>query len=420
MNLLWLVNVRLPEVSKIMKWESRPYGGWLINSSKKLSELPNIKLNIAYPEKKVKNLELIKGKNINYYAFKPKGNSHFYKSYFDSFQKIIELTNPDLVNIYGTELNHVLPMVDACLKNGTKFVITALGLTTAIQEHIYSNIPINVILGYTIRNIIKRDNIKRLKNNFMKRAEREKEILNKSEYFIGRTTFDRAVATQINPNINYYMCNETLREEFYKHRWDVQNIERYSIFISQGKSPYKGLHNLLKAVSIVSKKYPDTKLYVAGNMRCFSNNLVDKMLITRYEKYLEQLILKLNLKKRVIFTGTLDEKQMCERYLKSHVYVSASSIENSPNSLAEAMILGVPSVASYVGGVPNMMDHGKEGFLYQHDAPYMLSYFISKIFEDDNLAMNLSENSVKRASKVHDIDSNVEKLVKIYEEILSD
>ena len=84
------------------------------------------------------------------------------------------------------------------------------------------------------------------------------------------------------------------------------------------------------------------------------------------------------------------------------------------------MILGVPSVASYVGGVPNMMDHGKEGFLYQHDAPYMLSYFISKIFEDDNLAMNLSENSVKRASKVHDIDSNVEKLVKIYEEILSD
>ncbi len=121
MNLLWLVNVRLPEVSKIMKWESRPYGGWLINSSKKLSELPNIKLNIAYPEKKVKNLELIKGKNINYYAFKPKGNSHFYKSYFDSFQKIIELTNPDLVNIYGTELNHVLPMVDACLKNGTKF-----------------------------------------------------------------------------------------------------------------------------------------------------------------------------------------------------------------------------------------------------------------------------------------------------------
>ena len=110
-----------------------------------------------------------------------------------------------------------------------------------------------MILGYTIRNIIKRDNIKRLKNNFMKRAEREKEILNKSEYFIGRTTFDRAVATQINPNINYYMCNETLREEFYKHRWDVQNIERYSIFISQGKSPYKGLHNLLKAVSIVSK-----------------------------------------------------------------------------------------------------------------------------------------------------------------------
>ena len=109
------------------------------------------------------------------------------------------------------------------------------------------------------------------------------------------------------------------------------------------------------------------------------------------EKYKKiKKIKKYHLQNKVIFTGPLNESKMRQRYLDAHVFVSPSLIENSPNSLGEAMILGVPSISSYVGGVPDMIKDKKEGFLYQHDAPYMLAY-ICEIFKHDSIALKISE-----------------------------
>ena len=81
------------------------------------------------------------------------------------------------------------------------------------------------------------------------------------------------------------------------------------------------------------------------------------------------------------------------------------------------MILGVPSVASYVGGVPDMLKHKEEGFLYQHDAPYMLAHYVCKIFENEALAMKFSKNARDHALKTHDVDKNTRRLIEIYGEI---
>ena len=67
--------------------------------------------------------------------------------------------------------------------------------------------------------------------------------------------------------------------------------------------------------------------------------------------------------------------------------MSASTIENSPNSVGEAMLLGCPVVSSCVGGVPDMLEHGREGFLYQASVPYMLAWYVKRVFGDDELAM---------------------------------
>ena len=71
---------------------------------------------------------------------------------------------------------------------------------------------------------------------------------------------------------------------------------------------------------------------------------------------------------------------MCEQYLKANVFVLPSAIENSPNSLGEAMMLGTPTVVSDVGGVKNMIDHEKEGYVYQPDASYMIAYYAGRFF----------------------------------------
>ena len=99
----------------------------------------------------------------------------------------------------------------------------------------------------------------------------------------------------------------------------------------------------------------------------------------------------------------------------THVALIPSAIENSPNSLAEAMLVGTPIVASYVGGVPDMLKDKEEGFLYCYNDPGMLATYISKIFESDELASYFSNNSRKTAWKRHDPLQLENTLIDIYD-----
>ena len=55
---------------------------------------------------------------------------------------------------------------------------------------------------------------------------------------------------------------------------------------------------------------------------------------------------------------------MRQAYLEADVFLLPSQSENSPNSLGEAMLLGLPCVASNAGGIPDMLADGQEGLLY--------------------------------------------------------
>ena len=125
----------------------------------------------------------------------------------------------------------------------------------------------------------------------------------------------------------------------------------------------------------------------------------------------------LHLEDHVIFLGALDEGKMREAFLRSNVFACASSIENSPNSVGEAMLLGVPTVSSDIGGVKNMLEHNKDGFIYPSDAPYMLAHYICEIFADPILATDFSKNAREHALKTHSPTKNNEALLGIYREL---
>ena len=398
MNILWLINIPLPEASQLMGENPSPFGGWLINASKDLANKEDVELSIAFPSNKANKFRELKGEKINYYPFIPvKENDNKVIENNESFETLLNNLKPDIVHIYGTEIAHTLSMVNTCNKINIKTVISVQGLVSIIEKHMYSNLPIYAIYGNTFRNIIRKDNVRGLKKLFRNRGKNEIEAIKRTNHIIGRTTWDKACSNQINPQANYHFCNETLREEFYKHQWDVNDCEKHSIFLSQGQYPIKGLHYMLEAIPLILKRFPKAKVYISGKDITKSDSIKDKLLMTYYGKYIKKMIKKLNLERNVVFTGQLDEKKMCQRYLKSHVFVCPSSIENSPNSLGEAMILGVPSVASYVGGIPDMLKDKEEGFLYQHDAPYMLAQYVCEIFENQDLALKFSKNARERA-----------------------
>lgn len=419
MKILWLINIPLPEASLLLNEKPLPFGGWLLGLSEVLSFSENTNLSVAFPHKGIKEYRKLSGERIDYYAFSPiKTDDAESTSNIELFQNIINDANPNIVHIHGTELAHSLTMIKTCELNDVNSVISIQGLVSKIAKHMYASLPNKAIFGFTLRNFINRDNIFWMKKSFQKRGNNEIEALKRAFHIIGRTTWDRAVTKQTNPQAEYYFCNETLRGEFYKHQWSIDNCEKHSIFISQGQYTYKGVHYMLEAMPLILKRYPEAKVYIGGKDITKSNSMKDKILMTYYGMYIKKKIKNLRLERNVIFAGPLDEKKMCQRYLKSHVFVCPSSIENSSNSLGEAMMLGVPSVASAVGGIPDMLVDKEEGFLYQHDAPYMLAYYVCEIFERNDLALRFSKNARQHALKTHDKDENIRTLIEIYNNIL--
>ena len=419
MDILWLINVPLPEASHLMGEEPLPFGGWLINASKDLANNEGIELSIAFPSNKANKFKELKGEKINYYPFIPvKENDSKVIEYNESFKTLLKKLKPDIVHIYGTEIPHTLSMVNTCNYLNIKTVISIQGLVSIIQKHMYSDLPFYAIYGNTFRNLIRKDSVNGLKKLFKYRGNYEIEALKKTNHIIGRTTWDKACSNQISPEAKYHFCNETLREEFYKHQWDINDCEKFSIFLSQGQYPIKGLHYVLEAMPLILKKFPLAKVYISGKNITESDSLKNKLFLTYYGKYIKRMIKKLDLEEKVIFTGPLDEENMCHQYLKSHVFVCPSSIENSPNSLGEALMLGVPSIASYVGGIPDLLIDNEEGFLYQHNAPYMLAHYVCKIFENENIALKFSKNAREYKLEAHSRDKNTKRLIEIYNEIL--
>ncbi|MHC1719595.1 MAG: glycosyltransferase family 4 protein [Clostridiaceae bacterium] len=419
MKILWLINVPLKEVSLLIKKQHFPYGSsWIENTSRLLSMNNDIQLSIALPQKGIKNINVLYGKNIKYYLFPSIQKSKLYTQNTDEvLSAILSEDKPAIVHIFGTEFPHSLSMVNVCLAKETKYIISMQGMVSIIAKHYTANLPMKIQKRFTLRDFLKQDNILQQQKKFIKRGLTEIEAIQKTGHVIGRTTWDKACTFQINPEIHYHFCNEILREEFYKHEWSLEKCEQYSIFISQAHYPIKGVHYMIEAMPLILKSFPKAKLYIAGHDITSSETFKDRLTITSYSKYIIDLIQSYNINKNVFFTGLLDEKQMCEQYLKANVFVCPSSIENSPNSLGEAMILGVPCVASDVGGISDMIMHNEEGFIYQPDAPYMLAYYVCKIFEDIDLALSFSRKAREHALRIYDKEINGNQLIRIYKNI---
>ena len=424
MKILWVCNVPVPEISKALNIPISFAGGWLDILSNQVASTDDVELAISFPSSETSNILAGSTSSYKFYGFANRRNRlNKYNSETESqFLEIIKQFEPHIVHIWGSELPHSLAMVNACKNAGIidKVVISIQGLASVYANHYLSSLPINVIYGRTLRDIIFNDSISKQQKMYEIRGRYEIEALTKVSHVIGRTDWDKACVQKINSNLKYHFCNETLRYAFYNNRWNMEACEKFSIFTSQGTKPIKGLHFLLEALAIVLKSYPNAHLYIAGHdLTKQRGSLFEKIKMTKYGQYLVELIDYYNLSENITFTGPLNEIEMSKRYLNSNVFVSPSTIENSPNSIGEAMSLGVPVVASNVGGVSSMLEHNKQGFLYQHDAPYMLAYYIKKIFNNNDSTLELSRKSVEKAMITHNKEDNYRQMLEIYREINS-
>lgn len=409
MKVMWLCNIALPKIAYNMGISIPPFGGWLTSLAEDLNTSRGVELCVVFPSSKVVENKV---DNLSYYSFSPEENN---TSYFES---VLERVVPDVVHIWGTEERHAYEMVKACSKKNIKdkVVVSIQGLVSIIERHYYAALPERVVKAWSFHDIVTKRNIYFGRKNFVNRGRLEERILTSVNHVIGRTDWDEACVTRLNQNIKYHFCNETLREHFYEDKWTLEGCQRHSIFVSQCSYPIKGFHLMLEAMAEIIKKYPDAHLYTTGH-NPLKLSFRQKVRQTAYSIYIGKLLKKYRLQDKVTFLGVLDAEKMKAQYLKANVFVSCSSIENSPNSVGEAMILGVPTISSDVGGVKNMLVHEKEGFIYPWDEPYMISYYVDRIFRDEKTALYISDNAIKHAELTHNRKKNYQTILNIYKDI---
>ncbi|AZV55534.1 glycosyltransferase family 4 protein [Clostridium sp. AWRP] len=413
MKVLWIGNIILPQIAEYEGIKEPVVGGWMVYLADLVSSIPET--NLVYLFDDVKSRCGVVNK-ITYYAVENKNErvGRRDEEYIQQLIEIIQREKPDVIHIWGTEDEHALAMVEACsrLKIINRVVISIQGLLSEYAKYYYAYLPERVIHGTRIKDLIK-GNLKEKHDVFEKKGKYEIEAISSVKHVIGRTDWDKACVWAINPDVHYHFNNEILRKEFYMGQWEYLKCEKHSIFCSQAHYPIKGIHLMLQAMPIIKREYPDVKLYIGG--KDFSQD--PKWKLSVYQKYILDIIKKEDLTNNVFFTGFLNAEKMKQQYLHSNVFVSPSSIENSPNSVGEAMLLGVPVVSSCVGGVQNMIEHGREGLLYPANDIHMLAYYVCKVFDDESFAINLSKEAVEHATKTHDQETNLKQLISIYNDI---
>ena len=414
MRLLWLCNI-VPTAIAQKHGVSAGNGLWLDNMLQELRNQGHFLHILCRGSESSGSLD----DRCSYTVFEEKLPQVYESRLEVLFRKELEQFQPDVIHIWGTEYGHTLAMVNAAESVNLldRTVINIQGLCSVIAKHYVEGIPSRVQRFGSLRDVLRRDNLLRQQEKYIQRGELERKALQKARHVIGRTDWDRACVLSINPDISYHFCNETLRAEFFENSWRYEQCTAHSVFASSCAYTFKGFHHLLEAMAEVVKHYPDAAIYVTGDSFLEAKGWKAKLRQTGYKCYLNTLARKYALEEKIHFMGGLNAQQMKAAYLNANVFVLPSTIENSPNSLGEAMLLGVPSVASDVGGVTNLMTHGQEGYVYPSTAPYMLAYYIQKIFAMKDRAEAIGAQAQLHARKTHDPASNMEALLGIYREI---
>jgi glycosyltransferase involved in cell wall biosynthesis len=164
----------------------------------------------------------------------------------------------------------------------------------------------------------------------------------------------------------------------------------------------KGLDVLLNAYSIVNAKMPNTNLIIVGKGHLRAN--------------LEEGADKLGLE-NVVFTGFISDSLVRQAYASSDLFVLPSYAEIQPLVLLEALAMGLPAIGTRVGGVPEMIVDGKNGYVLKPGDHEGMAEKIITILNDDTLRKEFSHSSLRMA-RSHDIEKSADKLERLYNELV--
>lgn len=323
--------------------------------------------------------------------------------------KIINAVNPDLIHIHGTESGFIkiLPEVNIPV------LVSLQGILSAIQYKFNAGFHpgfLRIILKERLSlKAIRPVSLQHAQIEMYTSAQRERKYLRQAKYIAGRTDWDKAVGKVLAPNATYFHIDRILKEPFYNSDWTFPGYNNHlKIHTTTGNNPYKGIEVIAEALHELQQLIPEVTWQVAGIAP--TDPIVKatrKKLGNRFPK------------RGLILMGKLNAQKLIAEMKKAHIYVMASHIENSPNNLAEAMMLGMPCIASMVGGTATYIENGVNGLLIQDGDPIGLAGTIIDLYSNKENMLRYGHNARKKALERHSKEKVGEEVIDTYNKIIS-
>ena len=421
MKVLWITNIPVGEAGLIF-YNQKTSGLWMDVALEDFKYDNTYELYIATCGN-IKNTKVRNDENITYYLLPDKVGYEYHankKSNLDAIHAMLGDVQPDIIHFWGTENQLILDII-TCNQNKIPMLVYIQGVVNSLDRYFTAGLTTKeIIFNTTIMDVLKGTGIYNQIKRYKKQSLHEKSVVIQVKNIVGENIWSKAYYKAICKDVKFYDVPLYINQCFKNYQWNIETVTQYSIMCNSASYSIKGLHMLLKAIALLKTSYPTIKLYVPGDNPVGKSDFKSKIRYTGYIKYLNKLIAELDLLDSIVFLPFLTPDQMAEQMMKSHVYVVPSAIENHSSSLKEAMLVGIPSIGTYVGGVSEYVKHGENGYLYRFEEPEVLAYLISNIFNSNELANKLSINGKKDMIDMH-FNYNIHKRMKeIYKHVLGE
>lgn len=329
----------------------------------------------------------------------------------------IELA-PDIIHVWGVE-NYYCRLIPT-FKFSTPTLLEIQGLHGPCADVYYGDL--------SIRETIKCLGTREILFPFLKSIYKEKsDMRRKSENDVTAIKLYKNISTQsrwirdhirkINPNATIYETGISIREEFWNSsKWNYNQCSKDFYCTSAGPEPYKSIQTAIRALSVVVKSYPDTKLYIIGNFKNGNNWLHQ----AGYLSYIKKMIKNLKLASNVVFTGPLYATDITKVMCKCIGMIQTSFVESYSLAVAEAMAVGVPSIISYAGAMPELAEDRISGLFYSPGDYVSCAGRMIELIENREIAESISDNAYKLAHERNDDKQVLERQIKIYKHLISE
>lgn len=396
MKVLWFSNTPA-NADEYYNSELKDTGGWL--KSLDLAVQDKLELHVAFYASED---SMFKHKNTTYHSIQSPGVMHKIASRLwgkvldqedlGKYFAIIEKVKPDIIHIHGTE-NPFGCIIPHC---NIPAVVSIQGNITVCHHKFFSGFE-KKYLKTTIR---ESSSLKRLVasqsfwgsyKSFERMQVIEKRNLSNTKFVMGRTEWDKRVTRILAPDSIYYHGDEILRASFLENQWTPRLGHKITLHTTSGNNIYKGFETLCESLHLLNSLGIECEWRVAGIK---PSDLIVKLTRKKLKNKFPQKGLNL--------MGSLNEKELVESLLGADMYVMVSHIENSPNNLCEAMILGMPCISTFVGGTGSLIIDDEEGILIQSGDPWAMAGAVLELSSDKDKTIKLGQNARKKALVRHD------------------